>query len=102
MLPFKVGYTPKRWCHAVDKLLLKKELDHRVHRTRPIPLLEADYNDGAKRIAKNIVQYATRHKLLAKEQYGSILHKTATHLDTNKRLIYDISRQKATICGVLK
>ena len=78
----------------MDKLLLKKENDHRVHQTWPIPLLEADYNDNTKRLAKDVSFFAITNKLLANEQYGSIQDFTAIHLATNKGLVYDLARQK--------
>ena len=70
---------------------MKKEGDYRVHRTRPIPLKEADANENAKRMAKDASIIADKYNLLADEQYGK-LHGNAIHLATTKRLTYDISR----------
>ena len=93
VIPYRSGFSPKRWEEAVDILIMKKDNDHRVHRTRPISLLEADSNNNAKLLSTVISCYAEEKQLFANEQYGSRQHRSSIHLATNKKLIYDISRQ---------
>ena len=93
VLPYCTGLSPKRWGEAVDILIMKTAQDHWVNRTRPIPLLEADSNNNAKLLSTLVSQYAECKGLFANEQYGSRLNRSSIHLATNKKLIYDISRQ---------
>ena len=66
-IPNRTGYSPVRWRRAIDVLLLKRQGDHRVHRTRPIPLLEADSNDSYKQLAKYASRLAEDKNLFANE-----------------------------------
>lgn len=75
---------------------MKNPSDNKVYWTRPKPLKEADQNENAKCMAKDTMLAAEIYNLLANEQYSSKLHPSAIHLATNKRLIYDISRQMKT------
>ena len=50
-------------------------------------------NENSKRMAKDAMFDAEMYNLMASEQYGSRFHRAAIHFATNKRLIYDISRQ---------
>ena len=69
-IPARTGYSPTRWRKAIDVLLMKNPNDHRVHRTRPIPLLEADGNDSFKLLASQATHLAEEHNLHAPKQYG--------------------------------
>ena len=102
-IPARTGYSPIRWQRAIDVLLLKDQDDHRVHRTRPIPLLEADSNDAYKLLASQSNALATKHNLHAPEQYGGKDNTAAIHCASVKRGICDISRQTKTplaICSI--
>ena len=79
---------------------LEKITDFRVHRTRHIPLKEADDNETKYCMAKDAMIAAEIYNLVANEQYGSRLYRLAIHLAMNKRLIYDISRQMKTPIAV--
>ena len=99
-IPYRTGYSVKRWQKVIDVLIMKNENDFRVHRTRPIPLTEADGNENSKRMARDAMTAAEIYNILANEQYGSRQHRSAIHLATNKRLIYDISRQMKRLMAV--
>jgi len=92
-IPYRTGYSVQRWRKVIDVLIMKDPNNFMVHRTRPIPLVEADMNENSKRMAKDAMVAAEMYDLMANEQYGSRFYRAAIHLATNKRLIYDISRQ---------
>ena len=50
-------------------------------------------NENSKKMAKDHMVAAEMYDLMANEQYGSRFYRSAKYLATNKRLIYDISRQ---------
>ena len=58
VIPYRSGFSPKRWEEAVDILIMKKDNDHRVHLTCPVPLLEADSNNNAELLSTVILRYA--------------------------------------------
>ena len=92
-IPYRTGYSVQRWRKVIDVLIMKDQNNFAVHRTRPIPLVEADMNENSKRMARDAMVAAEMYDLIANEQYGSRFYRSAIHLATNKRLIYDISRQ---------
>ena len=84
VIPYCSGLSPKRWEEAVDILTMKKDNICRVHRTCPIPLLEADSNKNVKLILTVISHYAKHKPLFDNEQYGSGQHRPSIHLATNR------------------
>ena len=95
-IPGTVGYSPTRWQKTVAALLLKTEGDYRVHKTRPIPLIEADANHSFKQLARMSYNKAVKYNLLASEQYGSKEDSSASHLSSVKQMVCDLSRQMKT------
>jgi len=93
-IPYRTEYTIKRWQKVIDVLIMKHANDYQVHRTRPIPLTEADQNENSKRMVHDEMASAEIYNILANKQYGSRLYRSLIHLATNKRLVYDISRQR--------
>ena len=68
--------------------------DHRVHRTRSIPLLEADGNDSFKQLASQATELAEEYGLHASEQYGGKAFHAPIHCVSVKNCLYDVSRQQ--------
>ena len=64
-IPYRTGYSVKRWQKVIDVLIMKNPTDHRVNRTRPIPLNEADQNENSKLMAKDAMVSAKIYSLLA-------------------------------------
>ena len=60
-LPFKYGFSPKRWEHAIDCMLEKTKGVKQIHVMRIIGLVEADLNCALK------ILYSQRLMLNAKE-----------------------------------
>ena len=52
-IPYRTGYSVQRWRKVIDVLIMKDPNNFAVHRTRPIPLVEADMNENSKRMAKD-------------------------------------------------
>ena len=67
-----------------------------MNRLCRIPLKEADQNENSKHMAKDAMLTAGIYNLLANEQYGSRSYRATIYLATNKRLVFDISRQMKT------
>ena len=90
-IPYHTGYSIQRWQKEIDVLIMKDPSNCWIHRTRVVPLVEADMNKNSKRMAKDAMVAAEIYTLMANEQYGSRLYRSAIHLATNKWLIYNIS-----------
>jgi len=74
-------------------LYMKDQSDFRVNRTRPISLKKADQNENAKQTEKDTMVAVEKYNCMANKQYVSCLYRSAIHLATSKRLIYDVSHQ---------
>lgn len=92
-MPYHTVYSVKRCQKVIDVLIMKNITDYRVHRTRPIPLTQADQHENSKQMARDAMASTEIYNNLANEQYGSRVYISAIHLATNKHLIYDISRK---------
>jgi len=91
----------KHWQWVIDVLIMTNGDDYRVSQTCPIPLNEADTNESAKKTAKDISAVAEKYSLLAAENCGNRLFRSAIHVAANKNFVYDISRQMKqplTVC----
>jgi hypothetical protein len=93
-IPWLTGYSPKRWQQGINVMIEKKPGEYHVTKLRTILLLEADFNQGNKRIGRQIMYNAEKLKRLAGEQYGSRKFYTAINQGLNKRLTFDVWRQK--------
>ena len=49
-IPFRTGYSPRRWQHATDVMILKKLGVYDVDALRTIVLYESDFNHNNKLI----------------------------------------------------
>ena len=92
-IPYCTGFSLHRWRKVMDVIIMKDPSNFWVHRTRLILLVEVNMNENSKRISKDAMVAAKMYDLMANEQYGSRFYRAAIHLATNKRLIYNISRQ---------
>jgi hypothetical protein len=92
-IPWLTGYSPKRWRQGINVMIEKKQGQFHVSTLRTILLLEADFNQGNKRIGRQIMYNAEVNNRLAAEQYGSRKFYTAINQGLNKRLTFDVWRQ---------
>ncbi len=93
-LPWITGYSPRRWRQGLNVMIPKEQGNFNAKKLRTILLYEADFNNGNKRLGRNLMFNAERYGLLAPEQYGSRKFYTAINQGLNKRLTFDILRQK--------
>ena len=93
-IPHRTGYSPPRWKSGVNVMLEKKAGDVRVHQLRTILLCEADFNQNNKLCGRDVMVNAERHEMLAPEQCGSRVGHSALSHCLNKKLTFDLSRQK--------
>ena len=66
-IPYRTGYYMKRWQKIIDVLIIKNETHHRLHRTRPITLTEADQNEDSKHMARDEMASAEIYNILTNE-----------------------------------
>jgi hypothetical protein len=91
--PLQTGYSPARWQHGVEVMLLKQLNNFHVSKLRAILLFEADFNFNNKRIGRALMWKAEDEQWIAPEQYGSRRNFSAIDHCLNKRLSFDILRQ---------
>ena len=94
-IPFRSGYSPKRWKNATNVMILKEPGIYDIDRLRTIVLYEADFNHNNKYLGRSMMQFTTRNKMLAKEQYSVPGRKSIDHV-LNRRLLFDIARYQKT------
>ena len=99
-ISYRTRYSIKRWQKLIDVLIMKNANDYLVHRIRPIPLTEAGQHENSKRMVRDVIVSAEIYNVLANEQYGNRLYVSVIWLATNKRLMYDKSRQMKKIMVV--
>jgi hypothetical protein len=93
-IPYETGISPKRWQQGTDVMLKKQTRNFRVDKLRAILLYEADLNQNNKKLGRDMMYTAEDLKAIAQEQFGSRTDHTAIDQSLNKRLTYDIIRQK--------
>lgn len=93
-IPYATGYSPKRWCNGINAMLEKKKNNFRVDCLRTIMLYDVEFNMTNKILGRDTMAQAERYGGLAPEQYGSRKQKSANDHALNKRLTFDIIRQK--------
>ena len=94
-IPFRAGYSLKRWKKATDVMILKKEGLIEVNKLRTIVLMEADFNHNNKYLGRSMMNHAILHDLLAKEQYSIPGKKCIDHV-INRKLLFDLIRYQKT------
>ena len=93
VIPFRTGYSMRRWQHGIDVELQKEQGNFNIERMRTIVLMEADHNLNNKLLGRRAMAHAERHQALAPEQYGSRKNHSSAQATVNNRLIYDLMRQ---------
>ena len=93
-IPYETGISPDRWQQGTNVMLEKQKGNFRVDKLRAILLYEADFNQNNKKLGREMMFTAEDLKAIAKEQFGSRSRLTAIDQSLNKRLTYDIIRQK--------
>ena len=98
-IPRRTGFAPIRWKQGTDVMLLKKEGEFRVDKLRTIVLLESDFNQENKRIGREAMQLALEKQMITEEQY-SRPGRSSQDNALNKRLFFDVQRQKKQNFGI--
>jgi hypothetical protein len=98
-LPFRTGYSPTRWQHATQLMILKKLGLIDVEKLRTLVLYEADFNHNNKFLGKSMMEHMQKHNFLAKEQYSAPGKKCIDHA-LNRRLLFDITRYSKQRLGL--
>jgi hypothetical protein len=69
-MPLQTGYSPLRWCVAIDVLLLKKTGVTLVEKLRIIVLFQGDFKYLNKYIGRHMMKDGEPYEQLEWEQYG--------------------------------
>jgi len=94
MVPLLVGFSPEAWQVITDVEILKKAGEYRVAKMRLIQLMSPEFQINNKMIGKNILKYAKATDAVAADQHGSRKHHKSINTCLNKKLVFDILRQK--------
>jgi hypothetical protein len=92
-IPLQTGYSPLRWCVAIDALLLKKAGVTLVKKLRTSVLFQGDFNYMNKYIGRHMMKDGEAYEQLAWEKYGSREGKNAIDQALNNVLSFDLIRQ---------
>ena len=98
----KSGYSLNRYKNSLNVMLLKKLGKYSVKDLRTIQLFEPDFNKTNKLIAKSMMKNAEESNAIVESQYGNRKGHRAVYQALNKRLTFDIVRQKrvsAILCS---
>jgi hypothetical protein len=87
------GYSPDRWKHLLDVMILKKSGLTDLSSLRTICLFPVDCNYEFKHIGREMMRTAESTFSLAPEQYGSRRSRWSIDLAVNKALTYNLLRQ---------
>jgi hypothetical protein len=98
-IPYRTGYSPKRWQQATQLMILKKPGLTDVERLRTLVLFEADFNHNNKFFGKSVMNHMQKHSLVAKEQYSAPGKKCIDHV-LNRRLLFDVTRYSKQCLGL--
>jgi hypothetical protein len=91
--PYKTGYSPERWRHGIQVMLMKQIGNINIDKLRAILLFEADFNFNNKMLGRQMMLRAEENNWIAPEQYGSWKRLSAIDHCVNKRISFDIMRQ---------
>jgi hypothetical protein len=92
-VPLQTGYSPLRWCVAINALLLEKAGFMLVYKLRTIVLFQGDFNYLNKCILWCMMKDSEAYSQLALEQYGSHEGKKMINQALNKVLSFDLIGQ---------
>jgi hypothetical protein len=92
-IPFRTGYSPRRWKVGIDCMIPKKVDFLQVTNLCTILLFEADCNHLFKIFGRRMMLHAEQAMTISTEQYGSRKRKSSIMHATNKQLVFDTIRQ---------
>ena len=101
-LPYQFGFSPKSWQTISDVEILKKAGVYDIEGMRTITLMNSEFNINNKKLGRDMMNHAEKHKLLAPEQYGGRKHHRSIIAALNKRLTMDLlrlRRQSGALCS---
>jgi hypothetical protein len=93
-LPYRHGFSPDSWKVITDVEILKKAGVYDVELMRTIQLMHSEFNMNNKKLGRDVMAFAERHKALAPEQFGSRKNHQSVLAALNKRLTMDLLRQR--------
>ena len=99
-LPFKYGFSPRRWEHAIDCMIEKTKGVKRIHLMRIIGLVEAELNCALKIFYSQRLMSNTEKAGLSSNQWGGRANRNATTCATRKLLICEHSRTTKRSIGM--
>ena len=73
----KWGYTPKRWKYVINRILMKKPGNFKIHRVQIIHLYEADYSLTLAIAWRDTLHLAEDNNTINEGTYGSRPNRTA-------------------------
>ena len=77
-IPYTTGYLPKDWRIVVNTMIEKKGKSNMVSNQRIINFMEANFNFNNKTIAREVLNYMEKNKILPEEQYRSRHERSAS------------------------
>jgi len=96
-IAFANGILLKRWKDTVTVLIPKDDGIIKIHRLRPLHLVEPEVNALAKGLwARTLMKRAERTNNMTDDQYGGRKNRQAQSAVLNKILYYDINRLSVT------
>ena len=101
-LPYHHGFSPVPWQRITDVEILKKSGVYDVELMRTIQLMNSEFNMNNKKLGRDVMAFAERHKALAAEQFGSRKNHQSVNAALNKRLTMDLlrlKRQAGALCA---
>ena len=89
-----MGFLPKAWQVIVNVEILKKTGELGVAKMRLIQLMSSEFQINNKMIGRNILWHTEAANAVAADQHGSRKHHKLINTCLNKKLIWDVFRQK--------
>jgi len=94
-IAFMRGILLERWKLTVTVLIPKDPGKPKIHRLRPLHIVEPEVNAVAKALwASKLMRHAEKTNNLSDDQYGGRKHRQAQSAVLNKVLYYDINRMQ--------
>ena len=90
-IPFCTGYALNEQKNTINTIIEKKGKENLVSDLRTINLMEVDFNNNNKIMARMVTKCAKENKLLSKEQYRSRKVLKVINQVANKHLLYDLA-----------
>ena len=92
-LAFEHGIFMDRYRETVTTLIAKDKGSPRIHRLRPIHIIEIELQALSKsQWAKKLIKRAEKLRMITDSQYGGRAQRQAQSMVLNRTLIFDITR----------